>query len=548
MSHTSKINNKKDLILNYLSCSFKNAILPFAIMSSLCVSVPAFAEDHYAPSTWTIDDTTHIFAGDRMFVSAGTEVFLNSSLIVDKGAELIIEGGTQFTNGIMTSISVYGRLDIQGSEGNEAVFSNIPGIAWFDSTRWFGIAVYNGAEVNVEYASISYAVHGIGAYLSDEDESIELNIRYSTFSDNNNGIMIRANPMSSGTAFTPTIQHNQFVDNSTHLLTKNDYFSYCQIEARTCYGDPNPDWVIVPPVFVEIDENGNVIPPEVEPDIEPEPLPSTTFIDARYNWWNSAILETVASKIKDDTDSESGLAVNYQPYRASIELDHLVMHDSLALIKGENKTTLTSMLDRQQYYFIDVPSNAANLSFNTSGGTGDVDMYIKQGSQPTLSDYDCISIQTGNEESCLLETTTASRYYVMLKAESAFDDVSLTADYELVANEYSYNDRTAIPDNDANGITFPLTVTHSGDAGNVSVNVNITHSYIGDLRIELYSPTGEVSTLHSNGDGSDNNLIKTYSVNMTGVEAQGTWNLKVVDKYRKDTGYLNSWGMSFNTD
>ncbi|WP_299009445.1 proprotein convertase P-domain-containing protein [uncultured Shewanella sp.] len=536
--------------MNYPSCSFKNAILPFAIMSSLSLSASALAEDHYAPSTWTIDDTTHIVAGDRMFVPAGTEVFLNSSLIVDKGGELIIEGGTQFTNGIMTSIRVFGSLNIQGTENNEAVFSNIPGIAWFDSTRWFGITVYNGAEVNIEYAHISQSVHGIGAYLSDEDESIQLNVRYSTFSDNNNGVMIRANPLSSGSTFTPSIQHNQFIDNSTHLLTKNDYFSYCQIEASTCYGDPNPDWIIEPPVFIEIDENGNVIPPEVEPDIEPEPapLPSTTFIDARYNWWNSAILETVSHKIEDNTDSDSGLAVNYLPYRASIELDHLAMHDSLALIKGENKTTLTSMLDRQQYYFIDVPNNGANLSFNTSGGTGDVDMYIKQGSLPSLSDYDCISIQTGNEESCLLETTTASRYYVMLKAESAFDNISLTADYDLIANEYSYNNRTAIPDNDANGITFPLTVTHSGDAGNISVNVDITHSFVGDLKIDLYSPTGEMTTLHKNWGGSNNSLIETYQLDMSSVNAKGTWKLRIVDKYKKDTGYLNSWGISFNAD
>ncbi|WP_367379596.1 PPC domain-containing protein [Arsenicicoccus sp. oral taxon 190] len=40
-------------------------------------------------------------------------------------------------------------------------------------------------------------------------------------------------------------------------------------------------------------------------------------------------------------------------------------------------------------YSIKVPAGATNLQITTSGGTGDVDLYVKAGSAPTTTSYDC---------------------------------------------------------------------------------------------------------------------------------------------------------------
>jgi PKD repeat protein len=80
-------------------------------------------------------------------------------------------------------------------------------------------------------------------------------------------------------------------------------------------------------------------------------------------------------------------------------------------------------------YTLVVPAGATNLKFITSGGTGDADLYVKFGSAPTTSSYDCRPYVGGNAETCNIATAQAGTYYVMLRAYSAFSGVSLTGSF-----------------------------------------------------------------------------------------------------------------------
>lgn len=81
-------------------------------------------------------------------------------------------------------------------------------------------------------------------------------------------------------------------------------------------------------------------------------------------------------------------------------------------------------------YSMAVPSGATNLKFTTSGGSGDVDVYVKYGSAATTTSYDCVSSTVGsNAESCTIGTASAGTYYVMMKATSAFSGVTLSGTY-----------------------------------------------------------------------------------------------------------------------
>lgn len=99
------------------------------------------------------------------------------------------------------------------------------------------------------------------------------------------------------------------------------------------------------------------------------------------------------------------------------------------LEKGVAKTNLSGAASSNTYYTFTVPAGATNLTFNMSGGTGDADMYVKFGAQPTSSSYDCRPYKSGNAESCSFSTTQAGTYHVMLNAYSAYSGVSLIADY-----------------------------------------------------------------------------------------------------------------------
>jgi hypothetical protein len=76
-----------------------------------------------------------------------------------------------------------------------------------------------------------------------------------------------------------------------------------------------------------------------------------------------------------------------------------------------------------------VPAGATGLKFVMSGGTGDADMYVKFGAQPTDTVYDCRPYVSGNSETCTIATAQAGTYYINIKGYAAFSGVSLTGSY-----------------------------------------------------------------------------------------------------------------------
>jgi len=84
-------------------------------------------------------------------------------------------------------------------------------------------------------------------------------------------------------------------------------------------------------------------------------------------------------------------------------------------------------------------------------------------------------------------------------------------------------------------------VSGSGAVKSVKVKLDITHTWISDLTVELRHGTG-ASMLHNREGGSARNIVKTFSVDeFNGAESGGEWTLHIIDHVRKDTGKLNSW-------
>ncbi|MCP4813116.1 MAG: hypothetical protein GY888_11435, partial [Planctomycetaceae bacterium] len=80
-------------------------------------------------------------------------------------------------------------------------------------------------------------------------------------------------------------------------------------------------------------------------------------------------------------------------------------------------------------YSFEVPSNATNLSVSISGGPGNANLHLKQGSPPTTSDYDCRPYVFGNEETCSVNSPTEGIYHVMIHANGPYSGVTLIASY-----------------------------------------------------------------------------------------------------------------------
>ncbi|MER6135768.1 M4 family metallopeptidase [Streptomyces sp. NPDC001815] len=105
----------------------------------------------------------------------------------------------------------------------------------------------------------------------------------------------------------------------------------------------------------------------------------------------------------------------------------------------------------------------------------------------------------------------------------------------------------SIPDNGA-AVTSSITV--SGQAGNAPTNLvvtpDITHTWRGDLVVDLVAPDGSSYRLKpfSSSDSADD-VNEPYTVNASSEVANGTWQLKVQDQAAQDVGRINGWKITF---
>jgi M6 family metalloprotease-like protein len=107
-----------------------------------------------------------------------------------------------------------------------------------------------------------------------------------------------------------------------------------------------------------------------------------------------------------------------------------------------------------------------------------------------------------------------------------------------------------IPDNDPTGVSSTIAISQTGVLQHIRVGVDITHTYIGDLIMELAAPSGQQVRLHNRTGAGSDNLITTYDsatatalAPLLGRLVQGDWVLTVYDVAGQDVGKLNRWGL-----
>ena len=80
----------------------------------------------------------------------------------------------------------------------------------------------------------------------------------------------------------------------------------------------------------------------------------------------------------------------------------------------------------------------------------------------------------------------------------------------------------------------------------LKVPVTIRHTFRGDLQIDLVAPDGSLYRLKSTSSSdSADDVVGTYTVNASSETANGTWRLRVFDRYNGDTGLIDTWSLQF---
>ncbi|WP_295031228.1 M4 family metallopeptidase [Shewanella sp.] len=231
----------------------------------------------------------------------------------------------------------------------------------------------------------------------------------------------------------------------------------------------------------------------------------------------------------------------------------------------------------KSYYTLDVGAQATDLSFAITGGTGDADLFVKFGEVPSADNYDCRPYESGNEETCSIDSPQEGTYWVMLHAWEAFDGVSLTGSYqggdlpneapvatfeasfamgngaftststdsdgeisdwswsfgdgasangEYVTHSYaesaSYDVSLTVTDDD--GASTTVTQTHEVDVSDVAIDLSVTRAKIsrrGTVRV----------TLDWSGD-----LARFYTVYRDGTQVGTSRNTHFTDRFYGDVG------------
>ena len=121
-------------------------------------------------------------------------------------------------------------------------------------------------------------------------------------------------------------------------------------------------------------------------------------------------------------------------------------------------------------------------------------------------------------------------------------------DPTVFTETYSSSDAQDIPDNDDSGIALPLSVDQPGVISELTLNVDVKHSWIGDVEIILEAPNGDIAIIKEKGFAAGTKFKESIKLtDFAGIDAAGTWELYVSDVNAGDEGTVQSWGLEITS-
>ncbi|QIE59135.1 HYR domain-containing protein [Rasiella rasia] len=205
---------------------------------------------------------------------------------------------------------------------------------------------------------------------------------------------------------------------------------------------------------------------------------------------------------------------------------------------------------------------------NDYNGTNDASDFYPVGTTTVTWTY---TDAAGFSASCTMDVTVTDDEAPVIVCAGA-ETPTLGSATEIV--------NTPIPDNDPAGLTSTLTVTDDFDITDLNVNLDINHSWIGDLIVTLTAPDGTTASVIVDRPGVPtstvgcNNTVNDILVDMDdeavdmieepclteyngsfipnealsvfdGMSTLGDWTLFITDNAGLDTGSLNSWTLNY---
>ncbi len=269
----------------------------------------------------------------------------------------------------------------------------------------------------------------------------------------------------------------------------------------------------------------------------------------------------------------AALALSVNPDLTALELKELLMSSGDANAALQGKTVAGTRLNVNQALIDADPTPGFKLSVSPLSQeitAGESASYTFSVGSIANWDGDVAFALTGNLDSASLSQNTArpgeevqlvvptteetqwGEYEFTVTATS--DDRVKESTVKLMVKPMGLNDFTyssdeniAIPDNAPEGVSSVITIADELTVFNTVADVNISHTWSGDLIVKLISAQGTTITLQNKEGGSSDDIIKSFTSDaFNGEVATGDWALHVQDTAGADTGNINGWSLTLS--
>ncbi len=214
-------------------------------------------------------------------------------------------------------------------------------------------------------------------------------------------------------------------------------------------------------------------------------------------------------------------------------------------VDGMGSTTITNATEANANYTVSVSTEDASGMIMLSGDLGGT---LMDGDDATFS----IALNSGVANGLSTGTYTST---IMIS------DTTNSQDYfrDVVLNVGNCNSTLPLPIPDQGSVEAEITIFDDLCIEDLNTSIGITHTFEGDLIVELTSPEGTTVRLYNQSGGSGADINETYDDNGTNAEgpgsmadfegenAMGIWTLFVSDNAGQDTGTLDTWSLDITS-
>jgi Zn-dependent metalloprotease len=145
------------------------------------------------------------------------------------------------------------------------------------------------------------------------------------------------------------------------------------------------------------------------------------------------------------------------------------------LANGVAVTSQSASTGTWKHFKIAVPTGQSKLEIIQSGGTGDADLYVKRGAQPTSSVWDYRPYLNGNAETVTVTNPVAGDWFISIYAYSSYSGLSIKATYSTTTSTCT---------------TYTGTFTGSGQNSYVPASTGYVSAVSGAHTGKLTGPSG----------------------------------------------------------